>query len=270
MNEKTVTSRDNRYVKQWRALCRDARARRESGLFAIEGARLCGDALQSGCRPEVLLYTAAAREAYAAVVEPLAAAAVQAAEITPELARSMADTAHPQGVFCIVKSPDSLDNRLSLDKIDTMGRYGILEDIRDPGNLGTMIRTAEALGLGGLLLSEGCCDIYNPKVLRGSMGGVFRLPIGTVPALPETIAALQSRGMTAFACVVDPRAEPVNTAGIDSPGSLCVIGNEGSGLRPETTAACARRVTIRMTGRAESLNASLAAGIVMWEMTRPR
>lgn len=67
MNEKTVTSRDNRYVKQWRALCRDARARRESGLFAIEGARLCGDALQSGCRPEVLLYTAAAREAYAAV-----------------------------------------------------------------------------------------------------------------------------------------------------------------------------------------------------------
>lgn len=261
----TVTSKDNHSVKLWQALCREPRRRRESGCFAIEGARLCGDALASGLAVEVLLYTVKAKQSYAEVVEPLLAAAAQAVEISSDLAQHMADTAHPQGIFCIVKS---LDNRLRLDKMDSMGRYGILENIQDPGNLGTIIRTAEALGLNGLLLSAGCCDIYNPKVLRSSMGGVFRLPLQVVENVPETVTALQQTGLTVFACVVDPDAASVHSAGL-GPGSVCAIGNEGSGLHPETVAACARHVTIRMAGRAESLNASLAAGIVMWEMTRP-
>ena len=213
---------------------------------------------------------AEARENYPETVEALCAAAAQAVEIAPSLSRAMADTVGPQGVFCTVRSPMALDDRPILDNIDTTGRYVVLEDIRDPGNLGTMIRAAEAFGLNGLLLSDGCCDVGNPKVLRGSMGGVFRLPLLAAGSLPETIAALQARGMTAYACVVDPGARPVDTAGVTAPGSLCAVGNEGSGLRPETVAACAQRVTIRMAGRAESLNASLAAGIVMWEMVRPR
>ena len=262
----TVSSRDNHMVKEWRELCRSARHRRETGLFAIEGVRLCADALASGLALQTVLYTAAARQTYARQVEPLLASAAQTAEIPPELSAYMADTASPQGVFCIVKF---LDNPLTLDKIVTMGRYGVLEEIQDPTNLGTVIRTAEALGLDGLILSSGCCDVYNPKVLRGSMGGVFRLPIMTVDDLPTAITSLQDKGMTAFACVVDPDADPVHTAGMGA-GSLCVIGNEGNGLRSGTVAVCKRRVTIRMAGRAESLNASMAAGIVMWEMTRPR
>lgn len=259
-----ITSKDNRLVKQWRALNSGTRQRRESGLFAIEGARLCGDALASGLTIEAVLYTADARATYAAVCEGLIAAAHEAVEITPTLANAMADTAHPQGVFCVAKS---LDIQLSLDTIDNMGRYGVLEDIQDPGNLGTMIRTAEAFGLNGLVLSTGCCDIYNPKVLRSSMGGVFRLPLMIAEDLPAAIAALQARGMTALACVVDADATPIRQ--VDrTKGCLCVIGNEGNGLKPQTVAACKRRVTIPMAGRAESLNASMAAGIVMWEMTR--
>lgn len=260
----TVTSKENAAVKDWRALCRDAKKRRQEGRFALEGARLCGDALASGLAPVTVLYTAEARATYAAVAEPLIAAAQQAVEITPSLAAYMADTAHPQGLFCTIKKLDIL---IGLDKIDSMGQYGALEDIQDPGNLGTVIRTAEALGLSGLILSDGCCDLYNPKVLRGSMGGVFRLPILRVPSLPEAIRTLQERGMTAYACVVDPTATPVHTAGMGA-GALCVIGNEGNGLTEATVAACAARVTIRMKGRAESLNASMAAGIVMWEMVR--
>ncbi len=260
----TVSSKDNRFVKEWRSLCKDARSRRECGCFAIEGARLCGDALTTGLSIETVLYTPAAREIYAPVVEGLIDAAGQAVEITDTLARYMADTTSPQGIFCVVKH---LDNLLSFDTINNMGRYGVLENIQDPGNLGTMIRTAEALGLDGLILSAGCCDVYNSKVLRGSMGGVFRLPLWHTHDLPAAITALQERGMTAFACVVDASAEPVHTVAF-APGSLCVIGNEGNGLTDETVAACARRVTIRMAGRAESLNASMAAGIVMWEMTR--
>ncbi|MBE6779197.1 MAG: RNA methyltransferase [Ruminococcaceae bacterium] len=260
----TVSSKDNQYVKEWRNLCRDARARRDSGLFAIEGARLCGDALATGVPVHTVLYTPAARETYSSVVEGLIAAAERAVEITDTVSRHMADTANPQGVFCVVKHLDIL---LSFDTINNMGRYGVLENIQDPGNLGTMIRTAEALGLDGLLLSTGCCDVYNPKVLRGSMGGVFRLPLWRTEDLPTTLTALQQRGMTAYACVVDPSARSVTEATF-SPGSLCVIGNEGSGLTAATVEACHQRVTIRMAGRAESLNASMAAGIVMWEMTR--
>lgn len=260
-----ITSKDNRLVKEWRALNEQAKQRRKSGLFAIEGARLCGDALASGLTLTAVLYTVEAKQTYAETVDALIAAAGEAVEITPELARSMADTAHPQGVFCVAKS---LDIQLSLDTIDNMGRYGVLEDIQDPGNLGTMIRTAEAFGLNGLVLSQGCCDVYNPKVLRASMGGVFRLPIAVAEDLPAAIAALQERGMTALACVVDADAEPLHRVQKKA-GTLCVIGNEGNGLTDATVAVCKKRVTIPMAGRAESLNASMAAGIVMWEMTRP-
>ena len=259
-----ISSKDNHIVKEWRSLCRDARSRRESGCFAIEGARLCGDALTTGLSVETVLYTPAARETYAPVVEGLISAAGQAVEITDSLARYMTDTTSPQGIFCVVKHLDIL---LSFDTINNMGRYGVLENLQDPGNMGTVIRTAEALGLDGLILSAGCCDVYNPKVLRGSMGGVFRLPLWRTEDLPSAITAMQERGMTAYACVVDADAQPVHTVSFGA-GSLCVIGNEGNGLTAETVAACAHRITIRMAGRAESLNASMAAGIVMWEMTR--
>ena len=147
--------------------------------------------------------------------------------------------------------------------------YLALEDLQDPGNLGTVVRTAEALGFGGLILSAGCCDLYNPKVLRGSMGGVFRLPAYITADMVTTVGRLRTKGFRCFACVPDEDALPVQTAPF-GPGSICLIGNEGNGLRPETVAACGERLTIPMAGRAESLNASMAAGIVLWEMARRR
>lgn len=260
----TVTSKDNQWVKEWRRLGDSAKYRRETGLFAIEGARLCGDALRSGVTLEVVLYTASALAVYGSVVEPLLASAQTVVEISPELSRHMSDTINPQGVFCIAKM---LDNSLIIDKINIIGTYSALEDIQDPGNMGTVIRTAEALGIDGILLSDGCCDIYNPKVLRASMGGVFRMPLMRVGDMAQTVETLQEKGLTAFACVVDATATPITEAGMGQ-GSVALIGNEGNGLRAETVAACKHSVTIPMTGRAESLNASMAAGIILWEMAR--
>lgn len=260
----TVTSKDNQWVKEWRRLNDSAKYRRESGLFAIEGARLCGDALRSGVALHTVLYTASALAVYGSVVEPLLASAENVVEISPELSRYMADTMNPQGVFCIAKM---LDNSLIIDKINIIGTYSALEDIQDPGNMGTVIRTAEALGLDGILLSDGCCDVYNPKVLRASMGGVFRMPLMRVGDMAQAVTALQEKGLTAFACVVDATATPITEAGMGQ-GSVALIGNEGNGLRPDTVAACQQRVTIPMAGRAESLNASMAAGIILWEMCR--
>jgi len=262
----TVTSKENQWVKEWRGLCDSAKKRRESGLFAIEGARLCGDALRSGITLKAVLYTSAALAIYGDIVQPLIEAAQTDVEISPEISRYMGDTANPQGVFCIAKM---LDNSLIIDKINIMGFYGALEDIQDPGNLGTVIRTAEALGLSGILLSDGCCDVYNPKVLRSSMGGVFRMPLLRVGNMATAVEELQQRGMRTYACVVDSDATPITDASFNG-GSVAVIGNEGNGLRPETVAACQCAVTIPMNGRAESLNASMAAGIILWEMVRSR
>ena len=262
----TVTSKDNQWVKEWRRLNDSAKYRRETGLFAIEGARLCGDAVRSHVELKAVLYTASALAVYGNVVEALLASADTAVEISPELSRHMSDTINPQGVFCIAKM---LDNSLIIDKINIIGTYSALEDIQDPGNMGTVIRTAEALGIDGILLSDGCCDIYNPKVLRASMGGVFRLPLMRVGDMAQTVVTLQEKGLTAFACVVDASATPITQAGMGS-GSIAVIGNEGNGLRAETVAACKHSVTIPMTGRAESLNASMAAGIILWEMARSK
>ena len=262
----TVTSKDNQWVKEWRRLNDSAKYRRESGLFAIEGARLCADALRSNVPLQAVLYTASALAVYGNVVEPLLAAADTAVEISPELSRYMGDTMNPQGVFCIAKM---LDNSLIIDKINIIGTYSALEDIQDPGNMGTIIRTAEALGLDGILLSDGCCDIYNPKVLRASMGGVFRLPLMRVGDMAQTVVALQEKGLTAFACVVDSSATPITCADMGK-GAVALIGNEGNGLRAETVAVCKHSVTIPMAGRAESLNASMAAGIILWEMCRKK
>ena len=258
----TVSSKDNPQVKRWRQLSADGHFRRKQGRFACEGARLCADALLSGLTVETVLYTAHAAKPYAAQLLPLLAAAKTTAEITPELARYMADTASPQGIFCVFKMPT-----LTAPVLSPSGRYLALEDVQDPANLGTVIRTAEALGLDGLLMTGGCCDVYNPKVLRGSMGGVFRLPLLTVADFAAAIPTWQETGFYCFACV--PAAGAVSVC--DAPlgdGSILFIGNEGNGLKPETVAACRTAVTIPMAGRAESLNAAMAAGIVMWELKR--
>ena len=258
-----LSSRDNPLIRQVRELLGSARARRENRLFAIEGARLCADAARSGAAVTAFLYTRRAAETYRSYWEPVAAAAQRRFEIPEALMKYAADTATPQGMLCVCAM---LDNRPGLDTIEPHARYLALEDIQDPANLGTVIRTAEALGLSALLLSDGCCDPYNPKVLRGSMGGVFRLPLLPAGDLAHPAEILGRRGVRCFACVPQG-GEDLRRAGL-SAGAVCLIGNEGRGLRPETAAACTGRLTIPMGGRAESLNAAMAAGIVMWELCR--
>ena len=259
-----ITSRDNRLIKEYRRLSDDARFRRENGLFVMEGARLCADAVQTGIAVRTVFVTERALAQYPEQTAAVTAAAEAVYTVPESLARHLAVTTSPQGVFCVAVRPAPIG---AVDGLSPDGRYAALEAVQDPGNLGTMIRTAEAFGLDGLLLSDGCCDPYSPKVLRAAMGGVFRLPLYAAGELPQTLPLLAQRGFTTAACVVDADAEAVQTAGLGC-GMLAVNGNEGNGLRAETVAACTRRVTIPMDGRAESLNASMAAGIVFWEMVR--
>ncbi len=259
-----ITSRDNQYVRQIRRLLSETKYRRQTGLFALEGARLCGDAAVSKVEIQMVLVTPHAMTTYPEVMASLEAVCPRVVEISEDLAAYMGDTTSPQGVFCLCKG---LDKNAGLGTIEKNGVYLALENLQDPANLGAIIRSAEALGLSGLILSAGCCDRYNPKVLRASMGGVFRLPLIEVESMPAAITSLQGEGMTGYACVVEETATPVQSITF-APGAVAVIGNEGNGLTPDTVAACAHAITIRMAGRAESLNASVAASLIAWEMTK--
>lgn len=260
-----IASKENRQVKYAAKLAESSRFRKEEGMFFLEGARLCADAHESGMEIFQFFATAQSMQKYEKLAAPCAAAAHKSYEITREVSSRLSDTQSPQGIFCICKM---LDKPPRWNTIKVKGLYLALENVQDPANLGAVARTGEALGVDGLLVSAGC-DRYNPKALRASMGALFRLPLTEVQDLRETLGFARESGLKTLACVPDRTAQPINRIDFSS-GAVAVIGNEGAGLTADTISACDSKVTIPMRGRAESLNASMAAGIVLWEMLRPR
>ena len=162
-------------------------------------------------------------------------------------------------MLCVFKT---LDKKFLSYKIEIGRHYAGLENIQDPSNMGTILRTAEALGIDGVILSKDCCDIYSPKVVRGSMGAVFRLPVIIAEDFTEYISKLAKSNIMIYAST--PRnAEDIESVDF-SKGGVMLIGNEGNGLKDETIKACSKRVKINMKGRAESLNAAAAAAILLY------
>ena len=183
--------------------------------------------------------------------------------VTEEVAEKLADTKSTQGVFAVVTMLDKFAN---ISKIKYYGKYVALEEISNPSNFGAICRTAEAVGLDGVIIKGGC-DVYNPKVQRASMGALFRLDVITVDDLPELFTELKNNNMKIYGSVPDSSALKITD--IDKTcGMVVIIGNEGNGISEETCKAATRLVTIPMKGRAESLNAAAAASILIWEMMR--
>ncbi len=183
--------------------------------------------------------------------------------VSEEVAEKLGDTKNPQGVFCICKM---LDKNTNIGKIKYNGKYIALENVSNPSNFGAVIRTAEAVGLDGVIVSGGC-DIYNPKSQRAAMGSLFRLNVIEVEDLPAFLKELALNGMSIYAGVPDCNAEKITQVDMKN-GVVTIIGNEGNGISAETCEAATKLVTIPMKGRAESLNAAAAASIMIWEMMR--
>lgn len=260
-----ISSAANPAVKAAVKLRDSVRRRREQGLFFLEGARLCEDALGSGYSPECVFTTQAAAQRYPQAVQRLHTAAGVAYMVTGEIAAKLSDTKTPQGIFGVFKM---LDKRPGENTIESIGSYIALERIQDPANLGAVCRTAEALGLNGAILC-GCCDVYHPKAQRAAMGSLLRLPLVETEDLPDLLSQLRGTGTPVYAAVPDSGAAHVTQVDF-ARGGVVVIGNEGNGVTLQTAAACTGKVTIPMRGRAESLNANSAAAILMWEMMRGR
>lgn len=257
-----ITSKDNEIIKNTAKLVNSAKYRREKGLFTAEGVRLCRDGVLSGFTPEYFFYTEKSREKYEEDFLKISDCSKKSFEVSQAVFEKISDTKSPQGFFCVF---NMLDKRKIPYTINNRGNYIALENVRDPSNLGTVLRTAEALGVEGVIMSEGCCDFFSPKVVRGSMGAVFRVPAYVPEDFVRYIEQLSAMGINTYGST--PRDAEDITA-VDFDGGVMLIGNEGSGLSQDVLSVCTRRVRIPMGGRAESLNAAAAAAILMWEMFR--
>lgn len=257
-----ITSRENPTIKEIIKLQKSAKYRRENSLFTVEGVRICRDAVISGAKIIKFIYTAQAKEKYSDDFKIISDTDCEKIEVSTDIFLKISDTKSPQGLLCLISM---LDKSSLLDKIENMGRYIALENISDPSNLGTILRTAEALGIDGIIISEDCCDIYSPKVVRGSMGAVFRMKFLVVKDFSDYIKKLTEGGIKTYAST--PR-NAVSVTEVDFKSGIILIGNEGAGLTDKAIDACMTSVKIPMLGRAESLNASAAASILMWELIR--
>ena len=182
-------------------------------------------------------------------------------EVTDSVYEKMTDEKSPQGILCVSRFLDSV-RRGTPEKGSI-----ILESLQDNGNVGTIIRTAASLGTRGVALSADCADVYAPKTVRATMGALFSTDITVVSDMPEAIRNLRADGGRVFAALLDENAKRLDETDIRSDDSF-VIGNEGNGVSRMTADACDGGVYIPMSGRTESLNASAAAAIILWEMKR--
>ena len=250
-----ITSRENPRIKRACALRDSEKQRAAAGLFFAEGPKLCLE-LARGCRAAELYATAPAL----AHTPALAALGPAVVEITQPVAEKLAGTRSTQGVFALFETPATDPAPL----LATARRILALEAVQDPGNVGTLLRSAAAFGFDAVLLGPGCAAPFSPKVLRASMGAAGRLPLGVCADLLAALGALRGRGVACLAAALY-KARPLDAVGTQFPGGVCVvIGSEGQGLSDAAIAACSAAVRIPMTDRVESLNAGVAGSILLW------
>ena len=245
------------------------RGRERRGLALAEGVRLVEEALAAGLdvRGAAVSPALEATPRGGALKTALASAGVQLEEVTDAELTALADTEHPQGVVAVVRPPE-----WALEDIATAPGAAllVLDAVQDPGNVGTMLRTALGLGAAGVVALKGTAELASPKVMRGSMGALFRLP-AVATDTPAFLDWSRARGVELWVAEADgePLAIPAVSRSRRAPVAL-VVGNEGAGVGPELDAAAGRRVAIRLAPGAESLNVAIAAGILLHEVTRER
>ena len=276
-DKEVITSRQNPTVKRICALA-DKKGRRAEGLFRFDGIKLFGEAVQRGIdvryavvREDISPDAEAAIDRAVAEGKLPAAAVIRVSEAVFE---KISEERSPEGIITVAAYLDSLHRSLDSAEagvlvIDKSERILIVESIRDPGNLGTVIRSCAALGIDRLLISDDCADLYSPKVIRAAMGGIFGLRIDVVPvgSLPEAILSLRRGGRHVYATALHSEAVRIGELKLEA-GDCFVIGNEGHGLSREVIAACDKCAVIPMTEGSESLNAAAAAAICIWETVR--
>lgn len=260
-----ITSVHNKCVKEAAALLAKKKERDRRGLFVVEGVKLFGEAPAERI-VQVYIAESARAQLTAQYGEKLKSLPCEI--VSDEVFEKLSDTVTPQGILCLVRQYSyHIEEILSEDKKKQM-LFILLEDIQDPGNLGTIFRTAEAAGADGVLMSGRTADIYNPKSIRSTMGSIYRVPFLYETDLSSMIKRLREEGVSVYAAHL--RGGDYDAGQDYRKSTAFLIGNEAKGLREETAACADALIRIPMEGQVESLNAAVAASVLLYEAHRQR
>ena len=273
VTKETVTSRKNPLVMLAASLS-EKKHRDACGLFVANGYKLCREAVATGAPVQhVLLHEAYAADHFSEVTALFSGPQYEDTVLTVLSAgcfEKITTEKAPEGIILLIKYLDIskkyykiIDEAFS----DSIGRAVLLFSVRDPGNLGTVLRSAGAFGIDTVLLSEDCADLYGPRAVRAAMGAVFRISTARLANVSETIGLLRAAGRRVFAAELRENAVPLSSLRLSS-RDIFVIGNEGHGIPPEISALCDGSVYLPIAEGTESLNAAAAATVFLWEQSK--
>ena len=245
-----ITSLKNPKVTTWKSL-KDRKGRKENGCFLVESRKMVEEAIASAFPVEAVLVDDVR------LGEFTLPAGIPAYTMPSHVLAAVCDTKTPQGIAAIVR----------MAEVELHGsRLVAMDGVQDPGNVGTIIRTADAAGFDGVIMSAQCADVFSPKVLRATMGSVFRMGIRVTDDLPGVLSQMVKEGASVLSSQLD--GEPFYQRSPLNERFVLVIGSEGNGVTDEVKEIATHKVKLPMRGGAESLNAAVAAGIMMYELTR--
>lgn len=274
--QEIISSRHNPTIVK---LCKlsDKKYREADRVFRFDGVKLCAEAIMSGVELEYIFLRRDNSDTVRMRVAELCGkypedTGARVILLENSLFDTVSEEKSPEGIISVAKYIDKFHKIVTIDNnciasLPSGERIMLIEDIRDPGNLGTIMRSAAALGVETLILCGECADIYSSKTLRGSMGALFRLKTVRARNGVDAVKALRDSGRRVFAAALTSEALSLDDAGLEHTDCV-VIGNEGHGLSREVIAACDGCVIIPMSAGTESLNAATAAAIFMWEMRK--
>ena len=266
-----ITSPQNKYVSLARGLT-NKKNREKEKIFRFDGVKLMCEALKRGVEFSFILASDCEWSSVIDKAEKLYG--IRESDIpcpvifvNDSLFERLSEEMAPEGVICVAKYAKNIVDVADIGGFSKLVRDEkvlLLESVRDPLNVGAILRVAAAFGVNSVIVSRDCADIYNPKTLRASMGAVFGLKVFKVDSIPETVGELKDSGRRVFAAALDPNSVKLGEFKI-MPGDCVIIGNEGHGLSNEAISACNNTVFIPMSDGVESLNAATAAAVLVWE-----
>lgn len=255
-----IESTKNQQVKNLTGLIKKSKDRKEAGVYVVEGPRMFYEAPR-----EELIKAYLSESFYNKMDNQDMLEGIDYEILRDDVYEYVSDTKTPQGVMCVMRQKEySVEDIIGDDKAFIM----FVENLQDPGNLGTILRAAEGAGVTGIIMSQGTVDIYNPKTIRSTMGSIYRVPFAYTEDITESIHKAQTKGIKVYAAHLDGKTsyDELNL----KEKSAFVIGNEGSGISPKTAEAADMLMIIPMQGQVESLNAAVAATVLMYETARQR
>lgn len=255
-----ITATGNKRIKRLVSLSEKAKERKKEQVFLVEGTKMFEEADETYLRE---VYVSESYIKKNGICEKLKRTGYET--VSDEVFHKIADTKTPQGILCVMNQYQYTLEKL-LEKENPV--LVLLEDIQDPGNLGTILRTGEGAGIDGVIMTKDTVDIYNPKTIRATMGSIYRMPFLYVESIKDVIEKLQKAGVSVYAAHLDGK-EYYDSFDFKK-GAAFLIGNEGNGLKKETADLADAYLKIPMEGNVESLNAAIATTLLMYEAYRQR